>query len=178
MMTRHEPGMAPLLAEKGDVDAVLQSDRGETPGRLRRLPNGAQRGGHRRRRDLRGCLSGCRIGHPLSHRDLWPGGAGSRVSRPGRLHCGSYGPGLMATFPVDAPKARAVKTLEQQGFRLVREGLHLAMVRQNPDATQTFLIIPNHSDIRGSTLRTLCIQAGIARDEFLKAYEGAGIGAR
>lgn len=77
----------------------------------------------------------------------------------------------MPTFPVDIPKIRAVKSLERLGFRIVREGAHLAMVRQNPDETQTFLIIPNHSDIRGSTLRTICIQASIARDEFLKACE-------
>ncbi len=77
----------------------------------------------------------------------------------------------MATFPADGPKARAVKTLEQLGFRLVREGSHLTMVRENPDGTQISLTIPNHSDIRGSTLRTICIQVGITRDEFLKVYE-------
>jgi predicted RNA binding protein YcfA (HicA-like mRNA interferase family) len=77
----------------------------------------------------------------------------------------------MATFPVDVPKARVVKALEQLDFRLVREGPHLALVRRNPDETQSSLIIPNHSDIRGSTLRTLCVQAGLARDEFLKAYD-------
>ncbi|CBE69620.1 MAG: type II toxin-antitoxin system HicA family toxin [Candidatus Methylomirabilis oxygeniifera] len=77
----------------------------------------------------------------------------------------------MLTFPIDVPKAKAIKPLERLGFRIVREGAHLAMVRQNPDETQTFLIIPNHSDLRGSTLRTICIQASIARDEFLKAYE-------
>ncbi|MDE2180463.1 MAG: type II toxin-antitoxin system HicA family toxin [candidate division NC10 bacterium] len=77
----------------------------------------------------------------------------------------------MPTFPVDVPKARAIKPLERLGFRLVREGPHLAMIRNNPDGTQTSLTMPNHSDIRGSTLRTICIQAGIARDEFLKAHE-------
>ncbi len=77
----------------------------------------------------------------------------------------------MLTFPVDVPKARAVKPLERLGFRLVREGPHLAMIRINPDGTQTSLTIPNHADIRGSTLRTICIHASIARDEFLKAYE-------
>lgn len=77
----------------------------------------------------------------------------------------------MLTFPIDVPKAKAIKPLERLGFRLVREGPHLTMVRENPDGTQTSLTIPNHSDIRGSTLRTICIQASIARDEFLKAYE-------
>lgn len=83
----------------------------------------------------------------------------------------------MPTFPVDAPKARATKPLERLGFRLVREGPHLAMVRKNPDGTQTPLTLPNHSSIRGSTLRTICIQAGIARDEFLQAYEEICVGA-
>jgi hypothetical protein len=33
------------------------------------------------------------------------------------------------------------------------------------------LTMPNHSYIKGSTLRTICIHASIAQDEFLKAYE-------
>lgn len=77
----------------------------------------------------------------------------------------------MPTFPEDVPKARAIEPLERLGFRLVREGPHLAMVRENPDGTQTSLTMPNHSNIKGSTLRTICIQASIVRDEFLKAYE-------
>jgi len=31
--------------------------------------------------------------------------------------------------------------------------------------------MPNHPRIQGSTLRTICTQAGISRDEFLAAYE-------
>ncbi len=31
--------------------------------------------------------------------------------------------------------------------------------------------MPNLSRIKGSTLRVICTQAGIPRDEFLKAYE-------
>ncbi len=77
----------------------------------------------------------------------------------------------MPTFPEDVPKARAIEPLERLGFQLVREGPHLAMVRKNPDGTQTSLTMPNHPNIKGSTLRTICIQASIVRDEFLKAYE-------
>ena len=77
----------------------------------------------------------------------------------------------MAKFPVDAPKAKVVKTFEKLGFRLVREGNHIAMLRENPDGTQTPLTMPNHRTIKGSTLRTILTQAGIARDDFLKAYE-------
>lgn len=77
----------------------------------------------------------------------------------------------MARFPVDAPRERVVKALERLGFRLVREGNHLAMVRDNPDGTRTPLTMPNRSQIKGSTWRTILTQAGTPRDAFLAAYE-------
>jgi hypothetical protein len=45
------------------------------------------------------------------------------------------------------------------------------MVRVNPDGTTTPLTMPNHPRLKGSTLRTVCTQAGISRDEFCAAYE-------
>jgi predicted RNA binding protein YcfA (HicA-like mRNA interferase family) len=77
----------------------------------------------------------------------------------------------VAKFPTNAPKARVLRTLEQLGFRIVREREHIAMVRDNADGTKTPLTLPNHAQLKSSTLRTICTQAGIPRDEFLRAYE-------
>ena len=77
----------------------------------------------------------------------------------------------MARFPVDAPRDRVIKAFEHLGFRLVREGNHIAMARDNPDGTRTPLTMPNHRRIKGATLRIILTQAGIPRDAFLAAYE-------
>jgi len=77
----------------------------------------------------------------------------------------------MPRWPREAPKRRVIKALERLGFRIVREAEHIAMIRENPDSTRTPLTLPNHPRIKGSTLRTICTQAGIPREEFLQAYE-------
>ena len=77
----------------------------------------------------------------------------------------------MMKFPVDAPKKRAIKTLEILGFKLVREREHIALLRLNPDGSKTPLTMPNHPYIKSSTLRTICTQAGISREDFLAAYD-------
>ncbi|MBI2172478.1 MAG: type II toxin-antitoxin system HicA family toxin [Chloroflexi bacterium] len=76
-------------------------------------------------------------------------------------------------FPADDPSNRVIviRALELLGFRLVRVREHIAMVRDNPDGTRTPLIIPSHSRIKGPTLRSICTQAGISREEFLTAYQ-------
>ncbi len=76
----------------------------------------------------------------------------------------------MPRFPVDASRAKVIKALETLGFRLVRVHEHITMIRENADGTKTPLTLPNHAFIKGSTLRTICTQAGIPRSEFLAAY--------
>lgn len=77
----------------------------------------------------------------------------------------------MGKFPVDAPKRKVIKALEILGFQLVREREHISMMRENIDGSKIPLTMPNHRKIKASTLRTICTQASISRDEFLKAYE-------
>jgi predicted RNA binding protein YcfA (HicA-like mRNA interferase family) len=76
----------------------------------------------------------------------------------------------MPKFPSDAPIRKVIGALEQLGFRLIREGNHVAMLRENPDGTRTPLTIPYHPTIKRSTLRTILTQAKISRDDFLKVY--------
>jgi predicted RNA binding protein YcfA (HicA-like mRNA interferase family) len=79
----------------------------------------------------------------------------------------------MPKFPVDAPKQRVMKTFKLLGFQILREGEHISMERLNPDGLKIPLTMPNHPKIKASTLRTICTQAGISRDDFLNAYEKA-----
>nr|VFJ66638.1 MAG: HicA toxin of toxin-antitoxin [Candidatus Kentron sp. FW] len=84
----------------------------------------------------------------------------------------------MPKFPVDAPNRQVVKTLRIFGFRLVREGNHIAMERMNADGISTPLTMPNHPTIKGSTSRTILTQASISRDDFLEAYNRTQKGVR
>ena len=79
----------------------------------------------------------------------------------------------MARFPKDASRPRVVAALEALGFLLIREREHIAMVRVNNDCTKTPLTLPNHKTIKSSTLRVICRQSSISREDFLNAYEQA-----
>ena len=77
----------------------------------------------------------------------------------------------MDRFPIDAPKRQVIRAFERLGFRVVREGNHIAMIRENPDGSKTPLTLPNHRTIKGSTLRHICAQSRVAREDFLLVYE-------
>ena len=76
-------------------------------------------------------------------------------------------------FPRDAPIRKVIKALESLG-KILRVGNHISMVRENPDGTKTPLTMSNHERIKGLTLRVICRQAGIKREEFLEMLKKKG----
>lgn len=76
----------------------------------------------------------------------------------------------MPKFPADASINKVIKALKLLGFRIVREKEHISMIRENADGTRTPLTLPNHKTIKSSTLRTICTQSGISRDDFINSF--------
>ena len=76
----------------------------------------------------------------------------------------------MTKFPADAPLRKVIQALDRLGFKMVRKGNDIEMLRENPDGTQTPLTVPNHPTIKRSTPRTILTQSGISRGDFLKAF--------
>ena len=79
----------------------------------------------------------------------------------------------MNKFPVDAKKDKVLRTFKILGFEVVRPGNHISLKRKNLDGTTTPMTIPNHPRLKSSTLRTICAQAGIQREYFIKAFNEA-----
>jgi len=61
--------------------------------------------------------------------------------------------------------------LELLGLELIRDREHIQMRRREPNGTVTPLTMPAHRLIKGSTLRMICTQSGIGRNEFLTAFD-------
>ncbi|KAA0249627.1 type II toxin-antitoxin system HicA family toxin [Acidobacteria bacterium ACD] len=79
----------------------------------------------------------------------------------------------MAKFPVDAPLDRIIAALSALGFVVVRRANHVSLARSNPDGTRSTLTLPGHKVLKSSTLRAALLQAGISREDFVRAYEAS-----
>jgi hypothetical protein len=64
-----------------------------------------------------------------------------------------------------------LRALRALGFEIVRDREHVAMLRQNEAGSATPLTMPSHPFLKASTPRTICTQAGISREDFLRAYK-------
>jgi len=49
--------------------------------------------------------------------------------------------------------------------------LKTTMLKNNEDGSKTTLTLPNRNYIKASTLRIICVQSKISREDFINAYE-------
>lgn len=77
----------------------------------------------------------------------------------------------MDKWPKEIEKKKVIKIFEKLGFEVVRIGNHISMIKVNPDGSKIPLTMPNHRKIKGVTLRIICRQTGIRREDFLKVYK-------
>lgn len=54
----------------------------------------------------------------------------------------------MTAFPSDAPLEQVIRAFKRLGFREVRRGNHISMLRENDDGTRTPLTMPSHRKIK------------------------------
>ncbi len=75
----------------------------------------------------------------------------------------------MPPVPVLKPR-EVVKTFEKLGWQVARQrGSHIILTKEGHIAT---LSVPNHPEVARGTLRSLIARAGLAVDDFLKAFNG------
>jgi hypothetical protein len=77
---------------------------------------------------------------------------------------------MNANIPEVAPKERVISALEELGYRVIRQGTHIAMSYSTNSGIQFPLTIPDQIAYKSSTLRAILSRAGIAKQDFLQAY--------
>jgi len=79
----------------------------------------------------------------------------------------------MNILPESAPKEAVIRAFEQLGYRLVRQGTHIALSYQTSSGVQFPLTMPDRSSYSSNTLRSILSRAGIARKDFVEAFSKA-----
>jgi predicted RNA binding protein YcfA (HicA-like mRNA interferase family) len=78
---------------------------------------------------------------------------------------------MNATIPDISPKERVIKALEELGYRIVRQGTHIALSYYTASGVQFPLTIPDQIAYNASTLRAILTRAGISKQDYLNAYQ-------
>jgi hypothetical protein len=77
---------------------------------------------------------------------------------------------MNTSIPEVAPKERVVGALEALGYHIIRQGSHIAMTYYTSSGIQLPMTIPDQVSYKSSTLRTILSRAGIAKQDFIQAY--------